>query len=262
MALPSSGAISTTQIMNELGVPVQVRDWAELWSLAKNGSTPKNKANAGGPYVLPNDWWGYTKGTVYSHPISWSGYTYGSAINACGDPNYLHDFLYSSNPLIAIGDVMYTQETGGTVFNGNNYWFHNGDFNSSMQINTVGVVINVTSCVVTNNMLLSFYLEGGVYRIRVDVYYGSVGGYTWNSGTLSSSQFGSQTLVLGGINNPTDFFALSSVGRAYTSTTLSNVVISMTISGVTKSIRNVNPVTFTLAEIQSGIKKEAGLSIT
>jgi hypothetical protein len=69
MALPSSGAISTTQIMTELAIAVQSRTWPSLWALAVAGSIPKNKANAGGPYILPNDWWGYP-GTCMTSPFT------------------------------------------------------------------------------------------------------------------------------------------------------------------------------------------------
>ena len=75
MALPPSGAISTTQIMNELGIAVQPREWRALWGMAKDGSIPKNKYNSNGPYVLPNDWWGYsaiTTGTLNLEVISFN----------------------------------------------------------------------------------------------------------------------------------------------------------------------------------------------
>lgn len=67
--LPPTGAITTDQIMNELGVPIQQRDWPSLWGLASSGSIPKNKANAGGPYVLPDDWHNYTN-TLYGGIIT------------------------------------------------------------------------------------------------------------------------------------------------------------------------------------------------
>lgn len=61
MALPTSGPISTNDIMgpNGLNIGVQSISWPALWAQAVAGSVPKNKANAGGPYVLPNDWYGY-----------------------------------------------------------------------------------------------------------------------------------------------------------------------------------------------------------
>ncbi len=109
--LPTSGAISTTQIMNELAVPVQSRRWDALWGLARAGSLPKHKADIGGPYVLPNDWYGYSNAapaTYYIAPgINWgnsiigvtsTSFTYardtGSSIfyeATTGDANYYHN---------------------------------------------------------------------------------------------------------------------------------------------------------------------------
>lgn len=57
--LPASGPISTNDIMNELGLPIQQREWSTMWAAAAAGTIPKAKADAGGPYVLPNDWWNY-----------------------------------------------------------------------------------------------------------------------------------------------------------------------------------------------------------
>lgn len=68
MSLPvAPSPISTDDIMgiNALNIGVQTMEWSALWALALPGSLPKAKADAGGPYVLPDDWWGYMYETRY-----------------------------------------------------------------------------------------------------------------------------------------------------------------------------------------------------
>jgi len=126
MALPSSGAISTDQIMNELGIAVQPREWGALWALAINGSTPKNKANAGGPYVLPNDWYGYSHDTLVfiltagnststSNSFSWN--------NVVDQENGAYH-VYRDNVIIAnlAGDIYSYVDTGLSPNTAYSYW--------------------------------------------------------------------------------------------------------------------------------------------
>jgi hypothetical protein len=50
---------------NGLGIGVQYIEWGALWALAVPNSTPKLKANQGGPYILPDDWWCYPPNPAY-----------------------------------------------------------------------------------------------------------------------------------------------------------------------------------------------------
>jgi len=69
MSLPTTGPISTNDIIgpNGLNIAPGTYSFAQLWSMAAVGSIPKNKANAGGPYVLPDDWYGYNNAIAYNY---------------------------------------------------------------------------------------------------------------------------------------------------------------------------------------------------
>ena len=110
--LPSSGPISTTQIMTDgLGVPVQARSWPSMWALASPGTIPKNKANQGGPYVLPNDWYGYSNSAPQTHYIM-PGNVYGNIILGITHT----DFNYARNT----GSAIFFDTTGGEIV-----YYHN-----------------------------------------------------------------------------------------------------------------------------------------
>jgi hypothetical protein len=145
MALPSSGAISTTQIMTELAIAIQPREWSALWALAKAGSVPKNKANAGGPYVLPNDWWGYSNSPIaITHEFSSTGNTNPST--AC-TLNADDMFLYSLDAVLNINSKIYTDIGLTILFNGLNRNWHSGGLPGKVyNINTLGVITAVANC--------------------------------------------------------------------------------------------------------------------
>lgn len=158
MALPTQGEISTTMIMNELGVAVQSRTFASLWALAKDGSIPKNKANAGGPYVLPTDWYGY----VQTNPNAWWAFPFiiGSSTATkpatCNISNNWFNLLVSlpsgtpAGRQLTVGDVLHNDDAGNTIFNGGgNYWkgiYYQGNSNIAVKISTAGVVEEITLC--------------------------------------------------------------------------------------------------------------------
>jgi hypothetical protein len=156
MALPSSGAISTNDIMgpNGLNIGVQTKIWYNgsngLWDLAAAGSIPKNKAIAGGPFILPNDWWGYGTTPVFS-PYSYTGeiqsvstgpsfqFTFQMRINTSGAPSWNQIIGGSSS-------ISITQGTSGT--NGvTNVLFVGGTI---YQCNSVqGIVSNTVNATIT-----------------------------------------------------------------------------------------------------------------
>ncbi len=113
--LPSSGTISTDMIMGPdgLNIGVQTMEWSALWALAVPGSIPKNKANSGGPYVLPNDWWGYTHATGITIYISPDEFTYNTSVCRTTGSFAFYTNVY---PIVPGTSIIYVDAAMTTIF--------------------------------------------------------------------------------------------------------------------------------------------------
>lgn len=280
MALPNSpNPISTDMIMIELGIAIQPREWSALWALAKTGSTPKNKANAGGPYVLPDDWWGYINTSpVVSYPFTFvntSSNTVTPPIS-CGitlNPGVNTMTLYSADSVLAVNSVLYTTSTltNGTQYNGGG-WYYKSVNSKTYKIHTSGAIIEIIDCSslftpysYTTNV--KCYPNGGgtyVFEVEIDVY----GAPAWNSitgGTITVTQGSSNTngvkniLSIGGTKYQCQSVSTFNSGS---SVTLSLCNIGVSNGSTTHTHTFTVPVSFNVGEINASTTKTTNVNVT
>jgi len=146
MALPNSGAISTTQIMLELEISTGQKSWSELWGLAPTSSPQYQIYLNGGPYILPNDWWSFDKSL---YPKLWEfSVSFSYKENGCAFlPNYPNNFFTSASVVnLSEGTRLFNESTMISPVNGGNLWWKSKLENTVFQVDNNGYITDFHAC--------------------------------------------------------------------------------------------------------------------
>lgn len=128
MALPSSGALSISQIKTELG------------SASNSLRTLSGLAGFSTPDSI-SEFYGYSSLTAFTMAFEGSGDSEGGCIDG---PGFETATFYSSTDPIAVNTYIY--DSNRDIFNGNNQWYYYPSGTKVLQIGEDGKVTDIFSC--------------------------------------------------------------------------------------------------------------------
>ena len=128
MALPSSGALSISQIKTELG------------SASNSLRTLSGLAGFSTPDSI-SEFYGYSSLTAFTMAMQGAGDGEGGCIDG---PSFETQTFYSSTDPIALNTFIY--DNNRDIFNGGNQWYYYPSGTKVLQIGEDGKVIDIFSC--------------------------------------------------------------------------------------------------------------------